>query len=195
MADQETEEKQDAEEQSKPSGGGKIGILTWVIMAVVILALSGSGFLLGRLVAGSTGSDPALDPAAQADGEGQNADASEGEADGEPPSSDTWYYDKLDSVVVNPDEPGATRFVRVGLILELSATVTDEQAEELVTKKKPLLINWLNLYFKGLSLDQMEDEKDMNRILAEITDAFNEILFPNSTPLLKRSLIREFNIQ
>ncbi|MHC4552270.1 MAG: flagellar basal body-associated FliL family protein, partial [Planctomycetota bacterium] len=60
---------------------------------------------------------------------------------------------------------------------------------------QPLLINWLNLYFKGLSLDQMEDEKDMNHILAQITDAFNEILYPNAKPQIKRTLIREFNIQ
>lgn len=187
------------EKTDKPAGG-KAGILTWVIMIIVIMILSGSGFIVGRLVADSTGARNPQEIADQAAAEAQ-AKTMEAEAElkteaSESASGDSWYYGELASVVVNPDEPGATRFVRVGLILEMDASITKEEAEKLIKKQKePLLVNWLNLYFKGLSLDQMEDEKDMNHILAQITDAFNEILFPNAKSKIKRTLIREFNIQ
>ena len=193
MAD--TEQEKTKEEKKAPDDG-KIGIVTWIIMAIVILGLSGSGFVVGRLVAGSTEPAPMSDEMLQQVAAQPETDSPlETNAESETKSQDSWYYDKLASVVVNPDEPGATRFVRVGLILELDSDLTPEKAEALIPKKGPLLTNWLNLYFKGLSLDQMEDEKDMNHILSQITDAFNEILFPDAKPMVKRTLIREFNIQ
>ena len=113
-------------------------------------------------------------------------------------SKGTWYYNDLESIVVNPDEPGATRFVRVGLILEISSALDKDKIKkikELIEAKKPPLINWLNLYFKSLTLGEMENDRDMKRILAQICDAFNEILFPDAKPQIKKILIREFNIQ
>ena len=115
--------------------------------------------------------------------------------DSETGSKGTWYYNDLESVVVNPDEPGATRFVRVGLILEISSGLSEDKVKELIEAKKPPLINWLNLYFKSLTLDEMENDRDMKRILSQICDAFNEMLFPDAKPQIKKILIREFNIQ
>ena len=192
MADKDNEKTTDKKEKTSD---GKIGILTWIIMLAVVLVLSGSGFVVGRLVADSAGPRSEQEIADQAAAQADAKVDEQADDNGETASTDTWYYDTLESVVVNPDEPGATRFVRVGLILEMSAGFTKEDAEKLIPQKQPLLINWLNLYFKGLSLDQMEDEKDMNHILAQITDAFNEILYPNAKPQIKRTLIREFNIQ
>lgn len=195
MADK-AKEKTEEKDVKAASDKNKVGIVTWIIMVVVILGLSGSGFVLGRLVAGGGDAEPVPQERIEVAAAQMERDAElDAEADAQDSSGDTWYYNKLDSVVVNPDEPGATRFVRVGLILELDAALMEEKADELIPKKGPLLINWLNLYFKGLSLDQMEDEHDMNHILTQITDAFNEILFPDAKPMIKRTLIREFNIQ
>ena len=191
MADKDKEDKKADEESSSKPDEAKIGIMTWVIMITVIALLSSSGFVLGRLVAGSsTPPDPALS---------QDETAPEAAPPQTPEtlkaSAGTWYYPDLESVVVNPDEPGATRFVRVGLILEVSNELSQDEATKIIQDKKPRLINWLNLYFKGMSLDQMENEKDMNRILSQICDGFNEILFPEAKPQIKKVLIREFNIQ
>ena len=172
--------------ESKQAATG-IGIVTWAILSVVVVLCAGSGFLLGRLFANS---DKPQTQSSQTDEttypETDNSAAGSG---------NTWYYKDLESVVVNPDEPGAKRFVRVGLILEISSGLREDKAKELIEVKKPPLINWLNLYFKSLTLDEMENDRDMKRILSQICDAFNEMLFPDAKPQIKRILIREFNIQ
>ena len=58
MADEENkktneDEKAEKKEQDRQSGT-KISILAWIIMVVVIVLLGGSGFVLGRLFAGSS---------------------------------------------------------------------------------------------------------------------------------------------
>lgn len=192
MADTDDKKKEDTkaekDEQSQQAGT-KISILTWIIMTVVVVLLAGSGFVLGRLFAGS--SSPETTESFQENSQTKEMIPDDSETD----SKDTWYYNELESVVVNPDEPGATRFVRVGLILEISSGLSKEKAKELIEAKKPPLINWLNLYFKSLTLDEMENDRDMKRILSQICDSFNEMLFPDAKPQIKRILIREFNIQ
>lgn len=193
MAETDDKEKKENSKEEKDEksqqAGAKISILTWIIMAVVIILLSGSGFVLGRLFAGS--SSPENPESAQENSQTKELSSNDSETE----SKDTWYYNDLESVVVNPDEPGATRFIRVGLILEMNAGLSQEKVNELITAKKPPLINWLNLYFKSLTLDEMENERDMKRILLEICDAFNEILFTDEKPQINKILIREFNIQ
>jgi len=194
MADNDKKKKEgpkaEKDEQSRQAGT-KISILTWIIIAVVVVLLAGSGFVLGRLFAGSSSTETT---------ESSQKNTSTEELvpvpdDSEAGSKDTWYYKDLESVVVNPDEPGATRFVRVGLILEISSKLSTDKAKELIEATKPLLIDWLNLYFKSLTLDQMKNDRDIKRILSQTCDAFNEILFPDAKPQIKRILIREFNIQ
>ncbi|MGD0785626.1 MAG: flagellar basal body-associated FliL family protein [Sedimentisphaerales bacterium] len=193
------------EKDEKPQqAGAKIGILTWVIMAAVVVLLAGSGFVLGRLFAGSpspetTKSSQENAPAEKSKAEKPKKEETKAEkkiSDNLPAGpNDAWYYNELESVVVNPDEPGATRYVRVGLTLEISSGLTKEKAAKIILAKKPLLVNWLNLYFKSLTLSEMQNDRDMKRILSQICDSFNEILFPDAKPQIKKILIREFNIQ
>lgn len=167
----------------------KIGIVTWAILTVIVVSCAGSGFVLGRLFAGGSATGTGESP--QEVTQTENVTPNNPEAN----PKDTWYYNELESVIVNPQEPGATRYVRVGLILEISSGLAKEQADELIKAKKPPLINWLNLYFKSLTLDEMASDRDMQRILSQICDAFNEILFPDAKPQIKKILVREFNIQ
>lgn len=188
MAD--TEEKTNKENDQKSQT--KIGILTWIIMAVIVAVCAGSGFFLARVAAGSLLSPPNI--SVQQNTTTEKADTQiKNDSNNDP--KDIWYYNDLASIVVNPNEPRATRFVRVGLILELSSKVSEGDATTLIQAKEPLLINWINLYFKGLTLDEMENDKDIQRILSHTCDAFNEILFPDTRSHIKRVLIREFNIQ
>ena len=187
--DAKTEDVKTEKDEQAGQTGTKIGLLAWIIMAVVVVLLAGSGFVLGRLFAGS--SSPQTNESSQ-----ENAQEEETVPDDSITNSkSTWYYPDLGSVVVNPDEPGATRFVRVGLILEISSALDEKTAKKLIDTKKPLLVNWLNLYFKSLTLKEMENDRDMQRILTQICDSFNEILFPDAKPQIKKILIKEFNIQ
>ncbi|MGB8226966.1 MAG: flagellar basal body-associated FliL family protein [Sedimentisphaerales bacterium] len=182
------------EKSEKPQQtGAKTGILMWLIMAVVVVLFAGSGFALGRLLAGSFSPSPSPETAEHSQENKQQEKSASDNSEADP--NDTWFYNELESVVVNPDEPGATRFVRVGLTLEMSSGLSKEKAKELIDTKKPLLVNWLNLYFKSLTLGEMQNDRDMKRILLQICDAFNENLFPGEKPKIKKILIREFNIQ
>lgn len=185
IQDDENMEDDTASEQ----GSAKIGIITWVIITVIVASCSGSGFVLGRLFAGGSATETSKTT--------QETTRTEKVTQNAPKANpkDTWYYNDLESVVVNPQEPGATRYVRVGLILEVSSELSKEDANILINTKKPLLINWLNIYFKSLTLNEMSSDRDMQRILSQICDAFNEILFPDAKPQIKRMLVREFNIQ
>ncbi len=159
-------------------------------MVVGIIVFAGSGLILGRVVAAMTSSGRQTQSSGQQE-KTQEKDKADSYAD----TGETWYYNGLESVVVNPDEPGAMRYVRIGLTLEVSSELDQLEAEIFFEAKKPALISWLNIYLKSLTLDEMEDDRDMKRILLDVHDAFNEILFPNAKPKLKRVLIREFNIQ
>lgn len=200
--DKEKEKKTDKTDASPAQAGAKTGMLMWIIVLTVIIAMAGSGFVLGRLLAGSSSSEAA--PAAPesepkekpAHGEKKpQKKASHSASESATPIEGPWYYNDLESVMVNPAEPGATRFIRVGLILEVDEVPNQEEIKGLIDSKKPLLVNYLNLYFKNLTLSEVEKEKDLNRLLVQICDAFNEIIFPGAKPLIKKILIREFNIQ
>ena len=191
MADNEEKKDNDAKDEPKEQAaqsGAKISVLTWLIMAVVIAAMAGSGFVLGRLLAGptspkTTGPSQENPPKQEIVQRGPDTN-----------SKDTWYYE-LESVVVNPDVPGATRYVRIGLTLAMSSGLSEDEVAKVMEAEKPLLTNWLNLYLKSLRLEDMENDGDLRRIESQSCDAFNEILFPDAEPQIKRVLIREFNIQ
>ena len=194
----ENEEKKDKEPKGEPEeqpkeqaakSGAKIGILAWIIMAVVIAVMAGSGFVLGRLLAGSS-SPKTTDPSQE---NPSTQEITPGGSD--TGSKDTWLYKEMASVVANPNEPGAKRFVRAGLILEMSSKLSEDDFKSLMEAKEPFLTNWLNLYLKSLRLEDMENDSDLRRIESQACDAFNEILFPDAEPQIKRVLIREFNIQ
>ena len=190
--DAKTEDVKTEKDEQAGQAGTKIGLFAWIIMAVVVVLLAGSGFTLGRLFAGSFSSQ--TNESSQENSQEEETAPDDSKAD----SIGTWYYPDLESVVVNPDEPGATRFIRVGLTLEISSALdkkTIKDLSDLIKTKKPLLVNWLNLYFKSLTLEEMENDRDIKRILAQICDSFNEILFPDAQPQIKKILIREFNIQ
>jgi flagellar basal body-associated protein FliL len=209
----------------KPAEKGKgRSIVPWIIIAGIVLVAAGAGVGLGRLFAGNSKPKPAEEesPAAEAKVEAEaEAPAKHGEktepaakhgdkaeaapkhgAKAEKPkpdkaggaNEDAWYYN-LDPVVANLDEPGATRYVRAALTLEMSQELSEEKGAALLEQKKPLLTNLLTIYLAGLNIEATRGDKNLKRIQSDICDTFNERLFPNGKPLIKRILIKEFAVQ
>jgi len=200
MADKDVEKQEDSktEETDKKTSAG--GFLQWIIMAVVVAVCAGAGLGLGRLFAGSGKAQPAETsqqsagrlPADQsAQPEGLKTDVPNLTGDD---SKKSWYYD-LEPVVANLNEPGATRYVRAALTLEISSEVNEKKGTGFLEEKKPLLTNWLTIYLAGLSIEDIRGDKGLKRIQSEVLDAFNERLFPDSRPQIKKILFKEFAIQ
>ena len=183
-----TEEKTTKE---KTSAGG---LLQWIIIAVAVVLCAGTGFGLGRLFAGLR--TPQTPKPSQRDQPAQietlKADATDlTGAD----AQKTWYYD-LDPVVANLDAPGVTRYVRASLTLEVNPEVNEVKGTAFLDEKKPLLIDWLTIYLANLTLEDATGARNLKRIQSQILDAFNEKLFPDAKPQIKKILFREgFSIQ
>ena len=212
MADEKTEQntQQATPEQpespaagEKGAGKAKSSVLPYIIVAVIVLACAGMGVGLGLLFAGGGKAVPVQGETAHAgedveaeepkheehSGHGNKAEAKKSGKPGE-----VWYYD-LDPVVANLNEPGATRYVRAVLTLEMSPAITPDKGNELLAQKKPLLTNLMTIYLAGLSVDETRGDKNLKRIQSELADTFNEKLFPDSAPLIKGILIKEFAVQ
>ena len=163
--------------------------LPWIIMAVIILFCAGAGLGLGRLFAGSRTPKNAQSNSLLGESISLQAnDLSSKDAE------KVWYYD-LDPVVANLNEPGVTRYVRATFTLEISSEVDGKKGIAFLEEKKPVLINWLTVYLSSLGLEDIRGDKNLRSIQSRVCEAFNESLFPNAKPQIKRVLIKEFPVQ
>lgn len=190
----EPEKQKKAEQESSPKKNSKLG-LHWVIMAAVVIACAGLGFGLGRLFAGSGRSratETSPSHSATPD-QPENSKSDVPDLAGKD-SHKTWYYD-LEPVVANLNEPGVTRYIRVSLTLQINSEVAQKKGIAYLEEKKPVLTNWLTIYLAGLSLEEIRGDRNLKRIQSYICDAFNEKLFPDAKPQIRRILFKEFAIQ
>ena len=197
MADEKVEQKPQELAPEKPADKekekGKDGsIIPWIIVAAIVLISAGAGLGLGRLFAGSKKSQPAAETAAPKE-QAKEAEQLKPDKPGAA-KEDSWYFD-MEPVVANLNEPGATRYVRAAFTLEMSGEISSEKGNAFLQQKKPLLTNVLTIYLAGLSVDETRGDKNLKRIQSEVCEAFNERLFPNGKPLIKRILIKEFAVQ
>jgi flagellar basal body-associated protein FliL len=186
MADEKTKKKQ---EDSKEPKASRTGILPWIILAAVVLLCAGGGFLLGRLLTGSP-----VTGAAHASEENETDQPTTQADNAASKTEKTWFHD-LEPVVANLNEPGATRYARVTLTLEMTPDASQKETAKIFEEKTPILTNWLTLYLSGLSIEDIRGDKNLKRIQLQILDAFNEELFPNQKPKIKQVLFKEFAVQ
>jgi flagellar FliL protein len=210
------ETKQETKDTKEPAKGKKpsSGMLVWLIMAVIVIVCAGSGLVLGKLFAkpqaktveandqnstgnsagSSTPEKPKKKPAAK---KASKHGGGEGESKG--PTALNGNYYNLDPVVANINEPGATRYVRLTLTLELDSEADLEAIVQTIEEKKPVITNWLTIYLASLSLDDIQGDKNLKRIQGQILDSFNEKLLSSSDsdskPVIKSILFKEFAIQ
>jgi flagellar protein FliL len=191
MAEQENTQKSKTPEPPAAKAGGPLTkVMPWLIPALVVFVLAGGGFLIGRSF-GTRGS------AQNVSGAEQNAPATPALSKEPTLKADTgqgWYYE-LDPVVVNLNEPGVTRYARVGLTLEVSSTMDEKEGRPFLDQKKPLMKHWLTLFLSNQTIEDTRGEKNLTRMEAQICETFNSNLFPSAKGRVSGILFREFAIQ
>ncbi|MHC4188349.1 MAG: flagellar basal body-associated FliL family protein [Planctomycetota bacterium] len=185
---QEEQEDSKAEKsEEKPSRGR---FMQWIIIVAVVALFAGAGFGIGRLLAGNRTTETAgpseQDQSAQVEDLTVAGSATD--------SQKTWYY-HLEPVVANLNESNVTRYVRASLILEISSEMDEQKDPAFLDEKKPILTNWLTIYLASLGLEDVRGDGSLKRIQSQILDGFNEKLFPDSKPQIKRILFKEFAVQ
>ena len=106
----------------------------------------------------------------------------------------SWYYD-LDPVVVNLNDPGVTRYVRISLTLEVSSAMDEKEGRPFLDQKKPLMKHWLTLFLSNQTIEDARGEKNLMRMQTQISDTLNNGLIPGGKPRIKNVLFKEFAIQ
>jgi hypothetical protein len=66
---------------------------------------------------------------------------------------------------------------------------------EHMTKNLHKVINWIMIYFSNLTVIELQGEKNLNRVLMQVKDGLNELLFPGVKPLIVSALFSERAIQ
>ena len=205
--EQKTEEQTEEKAVEKKSSGDStgIGLVTWIILAVVIMICAAAGFGLGRVIAGpaSTIEPQTADQQSQEKEKANQAKTDEEAkidplanlAASEDGSGDSWYYKDLKPFLANLNEPDATRYIRVSIILEMNPELDEIKGTEYIKQKEPIITNWITIYLGSLNIDNTRGEKNQRRIQAYVLDKMNQKLFPDSKPLISRILFREFSIQ
>jgi flagellar basal body-associated protein FliL len=185
MAEQESIERSAEVEIDLPEPKGSFAqILPWLVPAVVVLVFAVGGFWVGRLF----GTRGQAQTAAGAEADGPQEPALK------PGTGESWYYE-LDPVVVNLNEPGVTRYVRIGLTLEVSGTLDEKEGRAFLDQKRPLMKHWLTLFLANQTIEDARGEKNLMRMQTQISDTLNTGLFPGSKPRIKSILFKEFAIQ
>lgn len=198
MAEIEKNEKQTQEETetktSESSPGSKLSV--WLLTAGIVLGGAVGGFALAQLLVSSGPKQAKADVV-----EENPADFFEKQGASD---KDSWEYD-LKAVIGNLDEPGVTRYLRVTATLVMSPEMDETKGTLFLggaedeslgdPGKKGVLADFLSDYISGLSLERVRGQKNRRRIKQELTEGFNELLFPDSKPYVKTVLLKEFAVQ
>ena len=192
MAEEEKKEEEKKEEgakstdETKPS---KSGMFVYLILGAIVLGCAVGGFALAQLIAGPK-TDAPPEPKKQVVIEA-------------PKGQTPWQYD-LPAVIGNLDEPGVTRYLRATITLVMSAEfskkegmifIGGEEGEGGNPGMKDLLVDFMSDYIAGLTLERVRGQKNRRRIKKEVTEGFNEVLFPGQKPFVTSVLFKEFAVQ
>lgn len=163
------------------SGGGLSKILRLALPVGILVLAASAGYFASQMSGGSGGAP------AKASGDEVN--------DPPPPSDDEEYeYYDMEQIVTNLNVPRLERYIRIKLKLKIRSDDYKE-ASKVIEKKMPDLKNSLILYLADCSLDEISGGKNLNRILREIQDSFNERLWPNQRPLIAKVGYEEWAVQ
>ncbi len=193
MADTDETKQENPKEDAKDQKSEKKSLIKRILPVVIIIVIaglcSGAGFGLGKLLAPDT-SKPDGAEATEPD----NTEVIKADAVSKDGSKKVWYYD-FEPVVANLNEPSVARYVSLTITLQIGSDLSEKDGRNLVDEKIPILTDWLTVYLAGLSLEDIRGDKNLKSVQAQILEAFNEKLFPDSKPRIKHILFRNFAVQ
>lgn len=195
MADTEEPKQESQQEDNKTEKGEKKSLISRLLPILIIVFVMGfcacAGLFLGRMLGGPSSTQAAESDANQVEptqptekAESNSADSSEG----------VWYYD-LEPVVANLNEPNVARYISISITLQISSDLSEKSGRSRIEQKLPVLTDWLTVYLAGLGLEDIRGDKNLKSVQAQILDAFNTKLFPDSKPMIKHILFRNFAVQ
>jgi flagellar protein FliL len=189
-AENKEEESGSAGGDDKAKAGGGGGLAAWLIIGGISLVGMVGGFALAQLMA-----SPAEEDVVAEEPEEMLEESSYADLYAETPEEDKpWSY-QLDSIIGNLDEPGSSRYLKVGIALEISSELDKDKSIPYLDEKKPIINDFVTTYVAGLSLERVRGSSNLNRIKKELRDAFNDLLFPDGKPLVQRVYLKEFAVQ
>lgn len=204
MPDPETDTPQDAAAATPPENVGEStadapassrkGKLFLLLCAGVAFAAGGAGFAVALF---TTGENPLAPASAQA---GEDASPGEEAAPdpapiGEPAKEEEKYaYKDLEPITVNLDEPRLARYVHATVTLAIREK-DFAAASGRIDQKTRVLRDWLTVFLTSLTLEDVRGAANLNRIRREILDAFNQELWPDGKPLIRKVLFKDFAVK
>lgn len=189
MADEEEKQQDESVEESEAQDktDSKRSLLPWILLGTIVPVFAGTGFFLGRILA--EGHD-VPEPVEVEEEKPIYASFLNPDADASP----TWIYE-VAPFVSNLRDPGARRYVRVGFSLEMSAQLAQEPGTSYLDSKKAHISNRLGHYFGDRSVEELQGERNRRKILADVEDILNELLFKGAKPPIVSVLFGECAIQ
>ncbi|MDG2130931.1 MAG: flagellar basal body-associated FliL family protein [Fuerstiella sp.] len=170
------EEAKKTDEEVGADSGGKVSPLPWIL---VTLLCGGMGVAVPYILP-SSGESPTETREPKPIFENLNPE-------------DTAFV-PFEEVVVNLNEGQLTRYLRVGVTLQ----VPKEAERDIIAKmeeKKALLKNWLLNKISDKSLEEIRGGAGQNRLRREVRDQFNSVLFPDGYDRIFNVLFDEYNVQ
>jgi len=185
------------DDASTPSPKGK-GLRFMLLCAAVAFVTGGAGYAVALLTTGG----PALPPAdAQTNpsatpsaGTDLTAAIPSTPAAGQTDATEKCLYKDLEPITVNLDEPRLARYVHATITL----AIPEEEfaaAAPAIDAKMLVLRDWLTVYLASLTLDEVRGPASLNRMRREILDAFNQELWPDQKPKIRKVLFKEFAVK
>lgn len=181
------EQSAEATQSEERKSGGKLMSLLVPIVATLVFA--GGGFFVGRMF-GTRGNAQNV---AAAEESGVQEEAAEQKTSDEDAEA-AWFFD-MESIVANLNEPGVTRYVRIGLTLGIGEELSEKEGTLILEQKMPLLKNWLTLYVSNQTVADIRGEAKLRAAQDELARMFNTGLFGTGPQHIKQVLFKELSIQ
>lgn len=188
MADEDVKQEENDAQQEK-TDGAKTSKLPWILLGIIVPICAGGGFFMGKILAGNNDVPQEVNSPTEDKKPDYmkilNDKASE---------ENTWIY-AVEPLVANLNDVGARRYLRVGFNLEMNGQFEEVAGAVLLDGKKHLINNWLGLYLSDKNVTDLQGERNLRTILAQVKSGLNEVLFPDVKPLIVNVLFSERAIQ